>query len=138
MILFTLAMAFGVRLMGAAFTFGGVGVVGAFVVVEICTSSSLRTSIVAVFNRKLAQHIFDDLAHLAKGMVAGDGLQVLPVFAVNTTSRWFLAALSTSNTEMYRGARASVYPPLIPWWDINTPAVERCSRVLANASWGNP
>jgi hypothetical protein len=79
--------------MGAAFTFGGVGVVGAFVVVEICTSSSLRTSIVAVFNRKLAQHIFDDLAHLAKGMVAGDGLQVLPVFAVNTTSRWFLAGL---------------------------------------------
>jgi hypothetical protein len=43
MIPFTLAMAFGVRLMGAAFTSGGVGVVGVVVVVDICISSSLQT-----------------------------------------------------------------------------------------------
>jgi hypothetical protein len=39
MIPLTLAMAFGVRLMGASF----VGVVGAVVVVDICISLSLRT-----------------------------------------------------------------------------------------------
>ena len=38
-------------------------------------------------NRKLAQHIFHDLAHLATSMVTGDRLQVPPVFAVNTASR---------------------------------------------------
>jgi hypothetical protein len=46
-----------------------------------------------VLNRKLAQHIFDDLAHLAKGMVPGDGLRVPPVFAVNTASPRSLACL---------------------------------------------
>ena len=44
-------------------------------------------------NRKLAQHIFDDLAHLAKGMVTWDGLQVPLVFAVNTASPRSLARL---------------------------------------------
>jgi hypothetical protein len=35
-----------------------------------------------VLDRELAQHIFDDLAHLAKGMIADFGLQVAPAFAV--------------------------------------------------------
>src|SRR4030095_7591310 len=47
MIPFTLAMAFGVRLMGAALTSGGVGGVGVVVVDDICISSSLQTQIVA-------------------------------------------------------------------------------------------
>lgn len=75
--------------MGASF----VGVVGAVVVVDICISSSLRIWIVAVFNRKLAQHICDDLVHHPQLMVAGNGLQVPPAFAVNTASPQFLAGL---------------------------------------------
>jgi hypothetical protein len=48
---------------------------------------------VDVINRKVAQHIFDELAHLAQGVVTGDGLEVPPVFSVNTASPRSLACL---------------------------------------------
>jgi hypothetical protein len=48
---------------------------------------------VDVLNRKVAQHIFDELAHLAQGVVTGDGLEVPPVFSVNTASPRSLACL---------------------------------------------
>ena len=74
---------------------------------------------------------------LQEGMVTGDGLQVPPVFALNTASPWSLACVDYVEYGNVPWA-AGVYPPLIPGWDVNTPAVASRWRILANASWGKP
>ena len=59
---------------------------------------------------------FDLLAHLARCMVTGDGLQVPTVFAVNAASRWSLACLDHveyGNVSRVAGECISAVNPVV-------------------------
>src|ERR1700675_1109289 len=68
-----------------------------------------------VLDRELAQHAFDELAHHAQLMVAGNGLQVPPVSFVNTAPTRPLARLNHveyGNMARVAGERISALDPV--------------------------
>jgi hypothetical protein len=89
-----------------------------------------------VLNRKLAQDTFDDLAHLAKGMVTVDGIPVPPLFAVNTASPRFLAGLDHVEYGNVSGGTGECISALNPVVGQQHP---NCGKSLEDlGQWGNP